>query len=382
MPERRQNRVQKLVAAGVVGVLALVLIGWIGSVIFRSARKPAPGANITGAASAGAPAAAVQAFAGYAPANVRPAVLYECYDHYRENVPPRNDTSARQRNWRPPPMPLELIRSAVAGQPEDAREQELLNWFESWDAGYRSGAETTRETWTRLESLVYESRLPFDVLFSVGAAMGFLENDRVATMFYRAALSRAEAEYKDLSPVHPAAPMLRVALPQMGMLWRTNGYEALERRFRLESQVHPPLSQESRKCAHSCAEAQFYQGNNKEAADLITTVMQRHEQAGDLTESDRYEMGWILGLFYSSAGRYKEAAPELAIACKPGGYHARSAPVLLANCLAMLPPEEAEAIVKSVEGKLTAQQMEMIRADTDARRIRIQQRQRPQQGSN
>ena len=46
MPERRPNRVQKLLAGGVVGILALLLIVWLGSTIFRAARKQQIGVGI------------------------------------------------------------------------------------------------------------------------------------------------------------------------------------------------------------------------------------------------------------------------------------------------------------------------------------------------
>src|SRR6185436_15292445 len=188
--------------------------------------------------------------AGRAPANIRSAVLYDCYENARENVPPRNDTSAREKNWRPPPMPLETARAAIADKngPDGA----LLTWLENWDTNYRAGKPILDQS--RLVSILNETHLGFEPLFNIGAAMGFLESHPVAAIFHRAALRRATEEYKNLSPLHPAAPMLRVALPQMGMYWNSNDYDLIEQRFKLEMQLYPPLSQESRKCAHSCAE--------------------------------------------------------------------------------------------------------------------------------
>jgi hypothetical protein len=187
----------------------------------------------------------------------------------------------------------------------------------------------------RLAAVLGQTTQPFETLFELGRGVHYLEGPRLATVFYRAALAAAERDYaRDLSPVHPAAAGMRSLLPQMGFLWNQGDYATLERRFRLEAAVHPPLSQEARKCLHSCAEAMFYQGKNKEAAKLIDEAKQRNEQAGDLTESDRYEFGWCCGLFYSSAGRFEEAIPQLAIAAQPGKYHSQHGLSTLIHCLA------------------------------------------------
>src|SRR6266550_965101 len=298
----------------VATLCALLLIG-LAFWAWHSFHKPPASPSISGNISTDSTLAA-----GRAPASIRSAVLYNCYEHARENVPPRNDTSARANNWRTPPMPLETARAAITDKtgPDGA----LLEWIENWDKSYRAGV-STRNT-PLLNSLLDHTKLGFEPLFNIGAAMGFLEDPSVAAIFHRAALRRAAEEYKNLSPLHPAAPLLRIALPQMGMYWNSSDYQLLEQRFKLEMQLYPPLSQESRKCAHSCAEAMYYQGKRAEAADLIAIKSQRDEQAGDMSASDKQEMGWIVGIFYGE-DRVKEAIAGLAIAAQSGGDRADNA---------------------------------------------------------
>jgi hypothetical protein len=295
--------------------------------------------------------------AGRAPAGIRSAVLYDSYDHARENVPPRNDTSARADAWQPPPMPLATARATITDKtgPDGA----LLAWMEDWDRSYRAGV-STRNT-PLLTSLLDRTKLGFEPLFNLGAAMGFLEEPSVATVFHRAALRRTNEEYKNLSPLHPAAPLLRVALPQMGMYWNSGDYPLLEERFKIEMQLYPPLSQESRKCAHSCAEAMYYQGKQKEAADLIATKVQRDEQAGDLSASDKQEMGWIVGIMYRE-DRLKESIAGLTLAAQSGGGRAMQAIQAIQMKILNLPPDQMEQQLVDLEkSRLSAEQMQMVR---------------------
>ncbi|HMC09870.1 MAG TPA: hypothetical protein VKH44_01215, partial [Pirellulaceae bacterium] len=311
---------------------------------------------------------------GRTPVAIRGAVLYDCYEHYRENVPPRNDTKARANHWQPPPMPAEIIRIASAEKLSPGDTQ-LLEYLKNWESGYRSGRHLLAPDWQRLAELVQNSNLHFQTLFDLGVAAGFLENISVAAIFHRAALRQAEREYKNLSPLHPAAPMLRVALPQMGMFWSLGDYPLVEQRFRLEMQLYPPLSQEARKCAHSCAEAMYYQGRPKEPADLIADVMQRHEQAGDLNASDKQEMGWIVGIFYGP-DRTRQAIAGLAVAARSGGNRANSALQVIASKIASLPPDQAEIELDGLSKyKLLPQEILKIQAYVDERKAIMTQRQ-------
>jgi len=360
----RERAVNKRMMLGAVGALVIVLLAWVGYLIYKRPGNP-------GERSGGGSAAASQ----WAAANVRPATLFECYEHARENVPPRNDTGVRQRNWQAPPMPLEVIRAAVNDK-SSAEERELLGWMEKWDANYRAGRPIDPAWQMSLRAILERTRLPFEVLFKLGSAMGFLEHENVAAIFYRAALRTAQEEYKNISPLDPRAGMLRAALPQMGMLWTIGDYPALEQRFALEMRLYAPLSQEGRKCAHSCAEAMYYQGKSKEAAELIATVMQRHEQAADLNQSDREEMGWIEGIFYSGNQRYKEAIPGLIIACSSGGNRALNASQMLGMCIARLPAAEIDEQMKEVEkSKLTAEQKLSVRRTVTMTQDRLNARQ-------
>src|SRR2546429_921246 len=126
-------------------------------------------------------------------------------------------------------------------------------------------------------------------------------------------------------------------------------------------QLYPPLSQEGRKCAHSGAEAMFYQGHSREAADLMVTKVQRDEQAGDLTTSDKQEMGWIVGIFYGP-DRNKEAIAGLAVAAQSGGGRAMSAVQVMAQKISQLPPDQMEQQLAALEKyRLSPEQTQMVR---------------------
>ncbi|HEV8293099.1 MAG TPA: hypothetical protein VGP94_14285, partial [Tepidisphaeraceae bacterium] len=303
--------------------------------------------------------------AGRAPASVRGAVLYDCYEHARENVPPRNDTSQRANAWQPPPMPMDIIRAAASSK-GSASDGELIEFLKSWESAYRSGKNLDDVQRAQLSSLLEQTKLPFEMLFNLGATMGFLENVSVGALFHRAALSRAAEDYKDLSPLHPAAPMLRVALPQMGMYWSNGDYPLLEQRFRIEMQLYPPLSQEGRKCMHSCAEAMYYQGQRDQAADLIASKVQHDEQAADLTASDKQEMGWIVGIFYGE-DRAKEAIAGLAVAGQSGGSRTSNALSYMAMRISRLPPPDMEQQLAALDKfRMSPQQIEQVRAQATA----------------
>src|SRR4051812_11709363 len=264
--------IRRHIFASIIAVILIALAVWMfwpprnqGTVSSQISLNPAVDPTLAG---------------GRAAASIRSAVLYDCYDHARENVPPRNDTTARANNWQPPPMPADIIRSASAQNPSPPHAQ-LLEFLQNWLTLYRDGKRLDAAQLAQLTAYLDQTRLPFETLFNLGLAAGFLDSVPLAAPFHRAALRRANEEYKNLSPLHPAAPMLRVALPQMGMYWGSGDYPLLEQRFKLEMQLYPPLSQEACKCMHSCAEAMYYQGHGREAADLIALKTQGDEQAGD-----------------------------------------------------------------------------------------------------
>src|SRR3954471_18353952 len=134
------------IIAAVVALLLIALCFWA----WHSFIKPLPSPRTSGDVVIISPLAS-----GRAPANIRSAVLYNCYEHARENVPPRNDTSARANNWRPPPMPLETARAAITDKigPDGA----LLAWIENWERSYRAGV-STRNT-PLLNSLLEQTKL-------------------------------------------------------------------------------------------------------------------------------------------------------------------------------------------------------------------------------
>src|SRR5580765_7428010 len=122
--------IRRRIAASVV-VLILIALA-LGFWKWRPLNKPAPTPQIAQNSNID-PALA----AGRASASIRSAVLYDCYEHARENVPPRNDTSARANNWQPPPMPSDLIRAAADNA--SASDAQLIEILKNWDNQYRSG---------------------------------------------------------------------------------------------------------------------------------------------------------------------------------------------------------------------------------------------------
>src|SRR5947209_11685355 len=172
------------IVAAVCALLLIVLLLWT----WHSFYKPSHAPDISREVPTNSALAA-----GRAPANIRSAVLYDCYEHARENVPPRNDTSARANNWRPPPMPLETARAAISDK--KGADGALIEWLENWDTSYRAGKPILNQA--KLISLLDRTRLGFEPLFNIGAAMGFLESKSIAAIFHRAALRRAAEDYKD-----------------------------------------------------------------------------------------------------------------------------------------------------------------------------------------
>src|SRR5437868_5491737 len=223
MSNRAAIRRRIVASVMILGFIALALGVWR----WHSLHKPGSTPQI-----AQSPGIDPALAAGRTPASIRSAVLYDCYEHARENVPPRNDTSARANNWQPPPMPGDLVRAAA--DKSSAADAQLIQFLKNWEIQYRFGKQFDGVQLAQLMSAVEQTKLSFETLFNLGAAMGFLENASMAAVFHRAALRRANEEYKNLSPLHPAAPMLRAALPQMGMYWSNGDYPLLEQRFKLE----------------------------------------------------------------------------------------------------------------------------------------------------
>src|SRR5213075_1485046 len=118
MQQREADHRRILVLAlGVVGVGIVALLLWVWNRPDKNPLMPKDQSR--------------EAAGEWKTASVRPATLFECYEHARENVPPRNDTGTRQRSWQAPPMPLETIRAAV-NEKSAAGDRELLKWVENW----------------------------------------------------------------------------------------------------------------------------------------------------------------------------------------------------------------------------------------------------------
>src|SRR6476661_7666631 len=103
------NRTTRWVALAVAAVAVAGLLLWIGSMVLESrssiaklratsearppAGTPSPAVSVPTVPMAHIPGA-VRDPGRPEPVEMQPAVLFQCYDHFRENVPPRNDTSA------------------------------------------------------------------------------------------------------------------------------------------------------------------------------------------------------------------------------------------------------------------------------------------------
>jgi len=306
----RAGRRQVWLGASVAGGVLMLALG-VWALFFRSdssrsIRRSVPIASLP---------------AGRRPADLKVALLFDCYEHALENVPPRWDTSSRQRNWKAPPPPLPLLKSALNGS-----EPKLLSWMQTWDEDLRKGIQTVPQELPELEGLLRETALPFDVLFKFGLAVSFLDGDAHAACWFRAAVGRAEQECKGIAPSDPRAQSLLQALPQMAVLWRLGDYAALERRFTLERTLYPPSSADSRRAGHMRAETRYYQYKFQEAADEIDSVADENSRCGDLSASDWREVHWVQGLLSCYARRDAAAIPHLKlIAADQTDGHSRQA---------------------------------------------------------
>lgn len=285
---------------------------------------------------------------GFRPVDLKVALLFDCYEHALENVPPRWDTSSRQRNWKAPPPPVELLREACGmgilpmNHGQDARAT-LRAWIEDWDARLKRGILTTQTELSELEGLLRETALPFDTLFKVGLAASFVDNDAHAACWFRAAIHSAEAQETTVVPV-----LLLGDLAQMGALWRIRDYVALDRRFSLEQKLCVTTSEpDSLRAAFLHAEMLYYQDRIADAAQTMARVKNQFQSASiriRLDPVDTQELNWVLGMFLFHAGRAQDAEPHLRAAANFQGFHTERAMRLHVSVLAMLNRvEEAEA---------------------------------------
>lgn len=268
-----------------------------------------------------------QASAGHRVADLRLMISFNCYEHGLENVPPRWDTSGRERIWTAPPPPLPFLRETLNGS-----EPRLLSWMELWQTDAEKGIASSATDLSELEGLLKETSLPFDTLFKIGLAMSFLDNDAHAACWFRAAIRKAEEEYASIPAGDERAKPLLEALPQMAALWRVRDHATLERRFALEYRLYPPLSAQSRRAGHLLAETVYNQGYYAQAADILMAIQAQNAAAGDLGRvdgSDTCEMNRMVGLLLHSAQRHEAASDYLRKAGDPNCEHARSAKRLL-----------------------------------------------------
>jgi len=346
----RAGRKQVWLAASVAaGVLALgVWALFFRSDSSRSIRRSVPIASLP---------------AGRRPADLKVAMLFDCYAHALENVPPRWDTSSRDRNWKAPPPPLPPTLAALGDN-----EPQVRQWLVEWDERMRQGRPTIIYHWRRVEKITENTSLTFESLVKIGLAVSFLDNDGHASAWFRAALRKAAEEMRTVPPGDPRAARVLELLPQMTALRREGDYATLEKRFELERTLNPPGSRESRRAGVMLAEARFYQRFTDKAADVIMAVQAENDVAGDLTQADREEMHYEQGLMLYYAHRYAEAIPHLQVAAATHPAHRADAVGLLG--LALLREKRVREAValrsRAAPFAQTNQTVQMLNAELDA----------------
>jgi hypothetical protein len=279
------------------------------------------------------------------------ALVSDYYEHFKEHVPPFQEDGvmqSRERNYRPPQDPFSLLQerlrpdlpqdAALAGQMSEVRER--------WMRGGPKGEDSLAD----IENLAAASSLDAQVLLEVGRGSQFLVGDELAADLFRAALTKAAAQFKDTRPGDPSAlPLLRL-LDQTKALYRVNDQDALARRFELGMRLYPPLSVESRCAACLCAQSLSVGGKPQEAADTILVAWRQDQEVGDLGISnpqDLAEMEWRAGRYLTAAGRYADAIGFYRDFVRGGGDETlkRQAVAVWALCLERSGrPNEAESL--------------------------------------
>lgn len=254
----------------------------------------------------------VSGIAQLRPADVPLALLGDFYENVDEHVPPRDPTQPlqrRERFYRPPAEPFDLVLRQLSGSPADVKLKERM---EDCERQWVRGDVLPPAQFTELETLAVASSLSAEVLLDAGRAFDFLMGDHAAAGLFRAGLTKAQRQYQRSAPGDPACLPLLYQLDQTKALSRLEDHAALIQRFELAARLYPALSVEARRSQCLYARSLFKQGKSEQAADTILRLWQQDEQAGDLGKidpSDRVEMDWLSGLYLISARRYEEAIP-------------------------------------------------------------------------
>lgn len=271
---------------------------------------------------------------GLKPAEVPIAMLADYYEHDLEHAPPRDPSGAMQRRERfylAPHEPFELLRTNLTDSFADRSLRSQLDALEtSW---HRDGASRPAAD---LQALTTRSSLSPQILLEAGRGFDFLAGDELAASFFRAAFTKAAAQYQNTQSGDPAALAFLRELEQTKALWRLQDYPALEKRFALAMALYPPLSPDARRSAYLHALAINREGHHEEAAQAILAVDQQHKQAGDLgalDKSDIGEMEWVTATYLYSARQYAQAIPYFQSLLQTGDSRSPNGARLLVNCL-------------------------------------------------
>lgn len=338
MPNMRNDRTRRLLAALVAVGIGSALLAWIATAVYRPGIA---GSGLTRSAgrspqAGGGRSAGPDGSPGRTPADVRVALLADFYEHGIEHAPPRDPSGCMQRRERGYAAPRDPVRLVAESSTASAADVRVRDWLKAWEQGWKRGDPTDPGRLDRLPSLLRDSSLSAECLLDVGRSMGFLDGDRHAVQWFRAGLAKAMVAYKGKAPGDPGCRPLLGLLDQTKGLWRARDYPALEQRFALAARLNPPSNRESRRAYCLYAEALYNQGRCADAADATVDVQHEHERAGDLgalDPSDVGEMDWVLGLLLFYANRYDQAIPYLRRQAEPKMQHREDAIPLLALAL-------------------------------------------------
>jgi hypothetical protein len=296
------------------------------------------------------------------PVDIPLALLCDYYEHVREHVPPRDPThplQQRERHYFTPSDPFDAIATRLSSsQPDTALRAQLAAWERQWASGRTASPAQLRE----LELLAAPSSLKAEVLLDAGRALNFLAGDDAAAAFFRAAIAKAEEQYRQTAVGDPAALPLLDQLQQTRALWRLRDDATLARRFALAARLYPTLSVETRRSECLLAHSLYYQGRSEDAANIILRLWEEDRQASDLgvaDKSDFAEMDWLSGLYLAAARRYGEAVPYFNAYLQHGEDRKLEAVQYLAVCLKHLGRKsDADELLKKygVATKLSATQ--------------------------
>lgn len=314
-----------------LSVLSLAVLATVGLIVLSwRSLSPRRAGNSISESLADVRVAPESLFPGcgsFHPVDLQPALVCDFYEHGLEHAPPRDPSGVmqkRERFYRSPMPPLDIIRSAPNGMAKDELASHLRNWQEM----RRRGEPIPDSEVQACEKLADQAKIEALQFIDLGRSFDFLDGDSIASSWFRASLLKANKEFEHTEAGDPDVLPFLHSLDQTKALWRLRDYRTMERRFAIAARLYPKLSTEARRSAYLHADMLFYEMRYKEAADEILAVRDQDERVGDLgalERSDISEMEWTEGLFCRMADRHEEAIKHLRLCIRAGGEHAGQA---------------------------------------------------------